>query len=40
LYKGIRAAYDDAQQTMAGKMVDASALEGAQAFIVKRAPSR
>jgi enoyl-CoA hydratase/carnithine racemase len=38
LDKGIQAAYDDAQQTMACNMMDASALEGVQAFIDKRAP--
>jgi enoyl-CoA hydratase/carnithine racemase len=35
---GIAAAYDDAGQTMACNMMDASALEGVQAFIEKRAP--
>ena len=39
LEKGIQAAYDDAQQTMACNMMDASALEGVQAFIDKRTPS-
>jgi enoyl-CoA hydratase/carnithine racemase len=39
LDKGIEAAYDDAQQTMACNMMDASALEGVQAFIDKRAPA-
>ena len=38
LEKGIEAAYADAQQTMACNMMDASALEGVQAFIDKRAP--
>jgi enoyl-CoA hydratase/carnithine racemase len=33
---GIEAAYADAQQTMACNMMDASALEGVQAFIEKR----
>jgi len=36
--KGIAAAYDDAGQTMACNMMDASALEGVQAFIEKRKP--
>jgi enoyl-CoA hydratase/carnithine racemase len=35
---GMAAAYEDAQQTMAGNMMDADALEGVQAFIDKRAP--
>jgi enoyl-CoA hydratase/carnithine racemase len=35
---GIAAAYDDASQTMACNMMDASALEGVQAFIDKRQP--
>ena len=35
---GVQAAYDDAAQTMACNMMDASALEGVQAFIDKRAP--
>ncbi len=35
---GIAAAYDDAARTMACNMMDASALEGVQAFIEKRAP--
>jgi len=35
---GIDAAYADAGQTMACNMMDASALEGVQAFIDKRAP--
>jgi enoyl-CoA hydratase/carnithine racemase len=39
LDKGIQAAYDDAQQTMACNMMDASALEGVQAFIDKRTPN-
>ncbi|MEP6876764.1 MAG: enoyl-CoA hydratase [Burkholderiales bacterium] len=34
--EGIAAAYDDAGQTMACNMMDASALEGVQAFIEKR----
>lgn len=38
LETGIAAAYADAQQTMACNMMDASALEGVQAFIEKRAP--
>ena len=38
LETGIAAAYEDAQQTMACNMMDASALEGVQAFIDKRAP--
>ena len=36
---GITAAYADAAQTMACNMMDASALEGVQAFIDKRPPS-
>jgi enoyl-CoA hydratase/carnithine racemase len=36
---GIEAAYADAQQTMACNMMDASALEGVQAFIEKRPPN-
>jgi enoyl-CoA hydratase/carnithine racemase len=36
LETGIEAAYTDAQQTMACNMMDASALEGVQAFIDKR----
>ena len=36
LETGIAAAYDDAGQTMACNMMDASALEGVQAFIEKR----
>jgi enoyl-CoA hydratase/carnithine racemase len=39
LEKGISAAYTDAAQTMACNMMDASALEGVQAFIDKRAPN-
>jgi enoyl-CoA hydratase/carnithine racemase len=39
LERGIEAAYDDAQQTMACNMMDASALEGVQAFIDKRTPN-
>jgi enoyl-CoA hydratase/carnithine racemase len=35
---GIAEAYADAQRTMACNMMDASALEGVQAFIDKRAP--
>ena len=35
---GIEAAYADAAHTMACNMMDASALEGVQAFIEKRAP--
>ena len=35
---GMQAAYDDAAQTMACNMMDASALEGVQAFIEKRPP--
>jgi enoyl-CoA hydratase/carnithine racemase len=38
LEKGIAAAYDDAATTMACNMMDASALEGVQAFIDKRPP--
>jgi enoyl-CoA hydratase/carnithine racemase len=38
LETGIRAAYDDAATTMACNMMDASALEGVQAFIDKRSP--
>ena len=38
LETGIEAAYEDAEQTMACNMMDASALEGVQAFIEKRAP--
>jgi enoyl-CoA hydratase/carnithine racemase len=36
---GISAAYADATQTMACNMMDATALEGVQAFIEKRPPS-
>jgi enoyl-CoA hydratase/carnithine racemase len=39
LETGIEAAYDDAGRTMACNMMDASALEGVQAFIEKRAPN-
>ncbi len=35
---GMQAAYDDAAHTMACNMMDASALEGVQAFIDKRKP--
>jgi enoyl-CoA hydratase/carnithine racemase len=38
LEKGIAAAYEDAGATMACNMMDASALEGVQAFIDKRPP--
>lgn len=38
LETGIEAAYADAGQTMACNMMEASALEGVQAFIDKRAP--
>jgi enoyl-CoA hydratase/carnithine racemase len=38
LEKGIDAAYEDAAQTMACNMMDATALEGVQAFIEKRVP--
>ena len=38
LEAGIETAYADAAQTMACNMMDASALEGVQAFIDKRAP--
>lgn len=38
LETGIEAAYDDAARTMACNMMDASALEGVQAFIDKRPP--
>jgi enoyl-CoA hydratase/carnithine racemase len=38
LETGIAAAYDDAGQTMACNMMEASALEGVQAFIEKRPP--
>lgn len=39
LEAGIEAAYEDAGRTMACNMMDASALEGVQAFIDKRPPS-
>jgi enoyl-CoA hydratase/carnithine racemase len=39
LETGIESAYADAVQTMACNMMDASALEGVQAFIDKRAPN-
>ncbi|MEI7785822.1 MAG: enoyl-CoA hydratase [Betaproteobacteria bacterium] len=39
LETGMSAAYDDAAQTMACNMMDATALEGVQAFIDKRAPN-
>jgi len=39
LEDGIENAYDDAGQTMASNMMDASALEGVQAFVDKRVPS-
>ena len=39
LETGIEAAYDDAGRTMACNMMDASALEGVQAFIEKRPPN-
>jgi len=39
LEQGIAAAYDDAGRTMACNMMDASALEGVQAFIDKRKPN-
>ena len=38
LEKGVQAAYADAAQTMACNMMDATALEGVQAFIDKRPP--
>ena len=38
LDSGIAAAYEDAAQTMACNMMDASTLEGVQAFIEKRPP--
>jgi enoyl-CoA hydratase/carnithine racemase len=38
LETGIQAAYDDAGKTMACNMMEASALEGVQAFIDKRPP--
>jgi enoyl-CoA hydratase/carnithine racemase len=39
LETGIEKAYDYASQTMACNMMDASALEGVQAFIEKRKPN-
>jgi enoyl-CoA hydratase/carnithine racemase len=39
LETGMQAAYDDAAQTMACNMMDASALEGVQAFLDKRRPN-
>jgi enoyl-CoA hydratase/carnithine racemase len=39
LETGMSAAYDDAAQTMACNMMDASALEGVQAFLDKRKPN-
>ena len=39
LEAGVAAAYEDAAQTMACNMMDASALEGVQAFIDKRTPA-
>lgn len=39
LETGMQAAYEDAAQTMACNMMDASALEGVQAFIDKRKPN-
>lgn len=39
LEEGIAAAYEDAGRTMACNMMDASALEGVQAFIDKRPPN-
>ncbi len=39
LEEGIEAAYADAAETMACNMMDASALEGVQAFIDKRPPN-
>ena len=39
LETGMQAAYDDAAATMACNMMDASALEGVQAFLDKRRPS-
>ena len=38
LERGVEAAYDDAGRTMAGNMMEPSALEGVQAFIDKRKP--
>jgi enoyl-CoA hydratase/carnithine racemase len=39
LEQGIAQAYDDASHTMACNMMDASALEGVQAFLDKRTPN-
>jgi enoyl-CoA hydratase/carnithine racemase len=39
LETGMQAAYEDAAQTMACNMMDASALEGVQAFLEKRPPA-
>jgi enoyl-CoA hydratase/carnithine racemase len=39
LEAGMGAAYEDAAQTMACNMMDASALEGVQAFLEKRPPA-
>ncbi len=39
LEAGMQAAYEDAARTMACNMMDATALEGVQAFIDKRAPN-
>ena len=39
LETGLRNAYDDAAQTMACNMMDATALEGVQAFLEKRRPA-
>jgi enoyl-CoA hydratase/carnithine racemase len=39
LETGMQAAYEDAAQTMACNMMDASALEGVQAFLDKRRPN-
>jgi enoyl-CoA hydratase/carnithine racemase len=39
LETGIEKAYEYASQTMACNMMDASALEGVQAFIEKRKPN-
>jgi enoyl-CoA hydratase/carnithine racemase len=36
---GMSSAYEDAAQTMACNMMDASALEGVQAFLEKRRPA-
>jgi enoyl-CoA hydratase/carnithine racemase len=38
LETGMQAAYEDAAKTMACNMMDATALEGVQAFIDKRPP--